>query len=220
MAEQGATMKPESFGGHGRKPGAESQEFDASLGFRGSIGRGYHNIVRKKAQAYMESFPGLDDVAGNVDHRRIRQLIDGTKFSEEQLTYINNVLEYRRSAMETANQYVVFLDIEFPDAFEFDVEAWFLRTSPDDPKSASKYARYKKVSGKVFERKSLFDTPTTSQGWFYMKPKRYFIIALTESNLTLEEICDELDKLVRCKLPSIIPRYLFIFTHYSLLPFR
>lgn len=119
--------------------------------------------------------------------------------------------------METANQYVVFLDIKFPDAFEFDAEAWLLQTSPDDPKSASKYARYKKVSEKVSQRKSLFNTPATCQGWFYMKPKRYLAIALTESDLTIEEICDGLDKLVRCKLAAS-PFYFHSFT-YELLPF-
>ena len=210
-------LVPES--GESKAPGGgEASDGDPSLlGFSGSIGRGYHNVVRMKAQAYMESFPGLDDVAGNVDHRQIRQLIDGTKFSEKRLTYINNVLEYRRSAMETANQYVVFLDIKFPDAFEFDAEAWLLQTSPDDPKSASKYARYKKVSEKVSQRKSLFNTPATCQGWFYMKPKRYLAIALTESDLTIEEICDGLDKLVRCKLAAS-PFYFHSFT-YELLPF-
>ncbi|KAJ6178689.1 hypothetical protein N7519_009150 [Penicillium mononematosum] len=86
-------------------PGTLPPDPTAALGFTGSIGRGYHNVVKAKARAY-DSFPGPDNVGGNAVYSRLKQLLAGKKCHEEVLVYPNHTLDYRLSAMQLASQYV------------------------------------------------------------------------------------------------------------------
>ncbi|KAG5291470.1 hypothetical protein I7I48_03289 [Histoplasma ohiense] len=109
-------------------PGQLAFDSVPTLGFAGSIGKGFHNVVRAKARAYADSFPGADNLAPNLPlHYSVRQLLQGTQFSENKLMRINDSLDYRLSALQLATQYTTFLELAFPDAASFDVEKWALQ---------------------------------------------------------------------------------------------
>jgi hypothetical protein len=80
--------------------------------------------LKAKARAYMDSFPGPDNVGTNKDHWKLEQLLQGKKYPEEVLVHLNDTLDYRLSAMTLASQYVSFLDMQFPDGLMFNTEAW------------------------------------------------------------------------------------------------
>ncbi|KAL4943013.1 hypothetical protein BDV06DRAFT_221620 [Aspergillus oleicola] len=183
----------------------ERCEPTAALGFTGSIGRGYHNVVKAKARAYMDSFPGPDNVGTNKDHWRLKQLLQGKKYPEEVLIHLNDTLDYRLSAMTLASQYVSFLDIQFHDGLMFDTEAWCndlalkVAKEGDSKGTKSKLEKYKEVRGYIMDTK-LFDRPVASQGFSYTKPWEYLAIALVESSpLSIDEIRDKIDGLVKFK---------------------
>ncbi|KAI9371983.1 hypothetical protein BJX61DRAFT_543127 [Aspergillus egyptiacus] len=183
----------------------ESCEPTAALGFTGSIGPGYDNVVKAKARAYMESFPGPDNVGTNKDHWRLRQLLQGKKYPKEVLVHLNDALDYRLSAMTLASQYVSFLDIQFPDCLRFDTEAWCndlalkVAKNGDTKGAKSKFEKYKELRGYIMDAK-LFDKPMSSQGFSYTKPWEYLAIALVESSsLGIDEIRDKIDDLVKLK---------------------
>ncbi|KAJ5130780.1 uncharacterized protein N7515_006819 [Penicillium bovifimosum] len=187
------------------QPLGESCDPTAASGFTGSISRGYHNIVKAKARAYMDSFPGPDNVATNQAHWKLKRLLQGKKYPEEVLVYLNDTLDYRLSAMTLASQYVSFLDIQFPDGLTFDTEAWrnnlALNVAKDgDSKGAkSKLEKFHEVRGYIMDTK-LFDRPMASQGFSYTKPWEYLAIALVESSsLSIDEIRDKIDGLVKLK---------------------
>ncbi|KAL4778857.1 hypothetical protein BJX76DRAFT_121125 [Aspergillus varians] len=187
------------------QPLGESCDQTAALGFTGSIGRGYHNVVKAKARAYMDSFPGPDNVGTNGSHWKLKQLLQGKKYPEEVLVHLNDTLDYRLSAMTLASQYVSFLDLQFPGGLMFDTEDWrndlALKVVKDgDSKGAKlKLERYKEVHGYIIDTK-LFDRPMASQGFSYTKPWEYLAIALVESSsLSIDEIRDKIDGLVRLK---------------------
>lgn len=175
---------------------------NATLGLPGSIRQGRHNIVREKAKAYMESFPGPDNAASNVVHRKFKQLLQGEKFPEDLLVSLNDTLDYRLSTMRLATEYVAFLDVEFPDGLTFDTELW-LRQARD-----TRLPKYKKILCHVMDIK-LFDRPSITQGWGYHKPRDYLAIALTESSLNTDEACDAIERLNKGKFhPSLNCQYL------------
>lgn len=160
----------------------------ATLSPSGSVRQGRHSIVREKAKAYMESFPGPDNAAPNVVHRKFKQLLQGEKFPEGLLISLNDTLDYRLSSMRLATQYAAFLDLEFPDGLTFATELW-LRQAGD-----VRLSKYKKIRGHIMDIK-LFDRPSSTQGWGYHKPRDYLAIALTESSLSTDEACDAIDRL-------------------------
>lgn len=47
-------------------PGQPAFDSVPTLGFAGSIEKGFHNVVRAKARAYADSFPGADNLAPNL----------------------------------------------------------------------------------------------------------------------------------------------------------
>jgi hypothetical protein len=112
----------------------------------------------------MDSFPGPDNVGTNGAHWKLKQLLQGKKYPEEVLVYLNDTLDYRLSAVTLASQYVSFLDIQFPDGLMFDTEAWCnnlaLNVAKDgDSKGAkSKLEKYEEVRGYIMDTK-LFDRP-------------------------------------------------------------
>lgn len=188
----------------------EHCEPTAALGFTGSIGRGYHNVVKAKAKMYMDSFPGPDNVGGNNNHWRFKELLQGKKYPEEVLVYLNDILDYRLSAMTLASQYVSFLDIQFPDCLMFDTDAWCndlalkVVKDSDSKGTRSKLEKFKEVRRYIMDTK-LFDRPMASQGFSYGKLWDYLAIALVESSsLSTEEIRDKIDGLVKCKSCSLV----------------
>ena len=175
---------------------------NATLGLPGSVRQGRHNIVREKAKAYMESFPGPDNAAPNVVHRKFKQLLQGEKFPEDLLVSLNDTLDYRFSTIRLATEYVAFLNVEFPDCLNFDTELW-LHQAGD-----IRFSKYKKILGHIMDIK-LFDRPSFTQGWGYHKPRDYLAIALTESSLSTNEACDAIDRLNKGKFyPSWNCQYL------------
>ncbi|KAJ5533874.1 hypothetical protein N7527_000128 [Penicillium freii] len=176
----------------------------APLGFTGSIGRGYQNVVKAKAGTYMDSFPGPDNTGANAVHSRLKQLLSGKKCDEEVLVYLNDNLDYRLAAMQLASQYVSFLELQFPDGMAFDTEAWCndlaLKVVNDDCSTArSKIEKYEQVREYIMD-KDLFGRPMVGQGFWYTKPTEYLAIALLESSsLSIDEIRDTIDRLIRLK---------------------
>lgn len=188
----------------------EHCEPTAALGSTGSIGRGYHNVVKAKAKMYMDSFPGPDNVGGNSNHWRFKELLQGKKYPEEVLVYQNDILDYRLSAMTLASQYVSFLDIQFPDCLMFDTDAWCndlalkVIKDSDSKGTKSKLEKFTEVRRYIMDTK-LFDRPMASQGFSYGKLWDYLAIALVESSsLSTEEIRDKIDGLVKCKSCSLV----------------
>lgn len=122
-----------------------------ALGFTGSIGRGYQDVVKAKARTYMDSFPGPDNTGANAVHSRLKQLLTGKKCHEEVLVYLNDNLDYRLAAMQLASRYVSFLELQFPDGLTFDTEAWCndlaLKAVNDDcsTDAQSKLEKYKQA---------------------------------------------------------------------------
>lgn len=160
-----------------------------TLGFAGSIGKGFYNVVRAKARAYADSFPGADNLAPNLPlHYSVRQLLQGAQFSENKLMSINDSLDYRLSALQLATQYTTFLELAFPDAVSFDVEKWALQADNQRLELFRKVKRYN-LNQKIFDR------PIGDQGWRYPKPDQYLAIALIESSLIYEDICERIDQI-------------------------
>ena len=145
----------------------------------------------------MESLPGPDNIWPNIDHRCLRDLQRGYLCEQEQLVYLNNVLNYRASAMQTANKYVSSLGLQFPNGLVFDTETWHQQTPQDKPDMKS--ARYQQISDFV-DNMELFYTPLPCQGLVYAKPEDYLTIALFESNLDFNEIQIAVGWLTTCKL--------------------
>lgn len=175
----------------------------AALGFTGRIGRGYQNVVKAKARTYMDSFPGPDNTGANAVHSRLKQWLAGRKCHEEVLVYLNDNLDYRLAAMQLASQYVSFLELQFPDGLAFDTEAWCndltLKSVNDDcsTDAQSKLEKYKQVRGYIIDT-DLFGRPMVGQGFWYTKPTEYLAIALLESSsLSIDEIRNTIDRLVR-----------------------
>lgn len=170
-------------------PGQPALDSAPTLGFAGSIGKGFHNVVRAKARAYADSFPGADNLAPNLPlHYLVRQLLQGAQFSEDELMSVNDGLDYRLSALQLATQYTAFLDLAFPDAASFDVEKWALQADNQRLELFRKVKRYN------LEQK-IFDRPIGDQGWRYPKPDQYLAIALIESSRGYEEICERIDQI-------------------------
>ncbi|PGG99021.1 hypothetical protein AJ79_08720 [Helicocarpus griseus UAMH5409] len=172
-------------------------DLTSPLGFTGNIGPGYHNVVRVKARAYMESFPGPDNVGVNGVHSKLKQLLGGKKYDEEILIELNDTLDYRLSSMPLASQYVTFLDLQFPDGLMFDTEAWCndlcLKIGQNDDDSTAAKAKLDKFMEvrRYTAKANLFDSPLDTQGYYYLKPKEYLAIALVESSgLSIDEIRD------------------------------
>lgn len=174
-----------------------ASDADATLGFTGSVAQGHHNVIREKAKAYMESFPGPDNAAPNVVHQEFKQLLQGRKFPEDHLATLNDTLDYRLSVMQLATQYVAYLDLDFGDGLAFDTELWLCQAED------VRLSKYKKLQGHIMNS-NLFDRPCSTQGWGYHKPRDYLGIALTESSLSTNEACDGIDRLNKRKChPSL-----------------
>ncbi|EEP80125.1 predicted protein [Uncinocarpus reesii 1704] len=179
----------------------------ATLSFRGSIGRSYDNVLQVKAQLYLDSFPGPDNVGPNVAfHGRLRKLVAGGNFSEEILTSLDDALDYRLSVLKLATKYASYLNLDFPDAFKIDTDSCLKAASlkemdlENDDKStaATWYERVQEVRSRIIEKR-LFDKPGPSQGWAYSKPRDYLAIALLSSSWDQERIFQAIDTLLVLK---------------------
>lgn len=83
-----------------------------------------HGIVRSKASAYMQSFPGSDQTGSN--HIRFRALIANKKrFEIARLRYLSDVLDYRMEMLDLATQFARYMGLEGPTAVEANPGAWF-----------------------------------------------------------------------------------------------
>ncbi|PGH09892.1 hypothetical protein AJ80_07602 [Polytolypa hystricis UAMH7299] len=174
------------------------EELRELLGPTGSIGRGYHNLVKAKARLYLESFPGPSNASGNmVFHLRLIELLRGKRFDEDSLVRLNDTLDYRLSAMQLATQYVSFLDISFVDRLLFDTESW-KNAADSSADTVTKAHTYNTVLDYVLDAK-LFDVPLRTQGWAHLKPKEYLAIALVESGLGAKQIREGIARLKTLK---------------------
>ncbi|KAE8154254.1 hypothetical protein BDV25DRAFT_172643 [Aspergillus avenaceus] len=139
----------------------EPCESTGALGFTGSIGRGYHNVVKAKARAYMDSFPSPDNIAAHNNHWQLRQLLRGEKYPEEILSDLNDTLDYSLSAMTLASQYVSLLDIQFSECHMFDTEtwrndlAWRLANDSDSEDANSRQQKFNEYLPIIFIESSL-----------------------------------------------------------------
>lgn len=172
----------------------------ATLGFRGGIGRSYGNVLQVKAQLYLDSFPGPDNVGPNVEHGRLRKLVAGENFPENILDSLDNILDYRLSVLKLATNYASYLGLDFPDAFKVDTDGWLKAASmnlENDEKStaATWYERVQEVRSRII-KKRLFDKPGPSQGWPYSKPRDYLAIALLSSSWDQPKIFEAIDTLL------------------------
>lgn len=150
----------------------------------------------------MESFPRPDNAAPNIIHWKFKQLLQGEKLPENLLVSLNDTLDYHLSSMHLATQYVAFLNLEFPDGLTFNTELWLCQAGD------MRLSKYKKIHGHIMDIK-LFDQPSIMQGWGYHKPCDYLAIALTESSLSTNEVCDTINHLNKCKFcPSLSFQYL------------
>ncbi|PKY00237.1 hypothetical protein P168DRAFT_276102 [Aspergillus campestris IBT 28561] len=185
-------------------PADETPDLTAALGFAGSIGQGYHNVIQAKAAVYMNSFPGPDNIGPNVAHWDLKQLLQGKQYDKEILMDLNDMLDYRLSTITLASHYVSFLDLQFPEGLVFDTETWrnnlALEVAKDDhcEDAKSKLERFTDIRRHIMNVK-VFDKPLGSQGFFYTKPPEYLAIALVDSSLSMDEIRVKIDSLVRLK---------------------
>ncbi|KAK2759886.1 hypothetical protein FQN54_002620 [Arachnomyces sp. PD_36] len=123
-----------------------------------------------------------------VDHGRFKDLLQGKKFTEERLSYFNEVLEYRKSsAMELAEQ---SLDSEEEQG------------DSESARKDTKLARYKEVHARILDA-GLFDRPQSNQGFHYSKPKKYLAMALTENSSNLDNIYNQIERLIKLKTGAL-----------------
>ncbi|PLN80805.1 hypothetical protein BDW42DRAFT_170185 [Aspergillus taichungensis] len=94
-------------------PVGENQDLTPALGLAGSIGRGYHNIIKTHARAYMDSFPAPDNSGTNVADWKLKRLLQRERYDEEVLVYLNDVLDYRASVITMAMQRTILLPLRF-----------------------------------------------------------------------------------------------------------
>lgn len=183
-------------------PADETPDLTAALGFAGSIGQGYYNVIQTKAAVYMNSFPGPDNIGPNVAHWDLKQLLQGTQHDKEILIDLNDMLDYRLSTITLASQYVSFLDLQFPEGLVFDTETWqnnlALEVAKDDhcEDAKAKLEKFTDIRRYIMNAK-VFDKPLVSQGFYYTKPPEYLAIALVETSSSVDEIRVKIDSLVR-----------------------
>ncbi|EGC46834.1 conserved hypothetical protein [Histoplasma capsulatum var. duboisii H88] len=100
---------------------------------------------------------------------------------------------YHSTIRSLTTQYTTFLELAFPDAASFDVEKWALQADNQRLELFRKIKRYNL-------NQKIFDKPIGDQGWRYPKPDQYLAIALIESSLRYEDICERIDQIKTVKL--------------------
>jgi hypothetical protein len=163
------------------------------------------SILRERAVAYMNSFPGADNAVTNISfHSDIRDLIQGDKnFGVDILDYLDGVLDYRTSLLDLASEFAQLADLNLGNAREFDVESWFRKNFKERNATVLRVAtnareqfnKYQKVHQLIAEKK-LFGVPLPqTQGPDYEKPKEYLSIAFALSNLSFDEVQGRIGRL-------------------------
>jgi hypothetical protein len=163
----------------------------------GSISKAKQNVIRAKASAYMMSLPGSDAAGVNAIHSRLKKLIAGEQYDDDELKIFDAVIDYRYNLMRRATEYVFFLDLNFVDCLWFDVEHWIRQNYADKSEMAARSrSRYETIFGLIMSSK-IFDRQV--QGLPFQKPKQYLAIALAESHLSLDQVRNSIATLLRCK---------------------
>lgn len=122
-------------------------------------------VVKYRAREYLSSFPGRHNSGPNVAfHNSLMMLLENKeKFDDSRMEKIDNVLRYRLSALDQANDLVQIMGLSMPDIRHFSVEKW----------NASWEQR--QLSGKIWWvilDKNILDRPYNA-GMFYTKPVNY-----------------------------------------------
>ncbi|MCJ1243030.1 hypothetical protein MMC30_000226 [Trapelia coarctata] len=157
------------------------------------------DTVEALARQYLASYPGEDRHADNKDHQHLRDLLEGGYHGYHKLTYLNEVLKYRISAMKLATEYKDFLQLQFPACDSFDAFGWLSdhvsnirQEGRAGLSAAAKVGRYMAIRDFVT---SAFRRAQQGQGYTYRKPRDYLAMALASSELSLEQARRALDDL-------------------------
>jgi hypothetical protein len=166
-------------------------------------------ILQERALAYMKSFPGPDNAGCNMSiHSDLWALIQGTeKFDNEDLDYLEGTVEYRNSLLNLATDFAQLSDLNFEDAKKFNVELWIRKNIIErqdsnlevSTKACQQHNRYNQLYTFIVRRKLFGVAHYQTQGPSYPKPSQYLAIAFAESDLSIAEVQDQIEKLYKCK---------------------
>jgi hypothetical protein len=169
-----------------------------------------YSTIRNKARRYMDSHPGLDNSAKNLNcHAGFYDLIEGRLLTPERLDSLDNILDYRLDRIERVGSYITFLGLDLPITEQidlFDESDWLANLTGAE---RSNNLEQSKMAQRLFGRYSLFGQwvhelcilpgPMAGQGWQYSKPSAYLKAKLAESSLSEPIVRDRLLNLSQSK---------------------
>ncbi|KAM5478574.1 hypothetical protein McanCB56680_006265 [Microsporum canis] len=146
--------------------------------FQSSIDR----KLRHRAVEYLSSKPGADNISNNVwIHSRLRRYLQGELQLDEQGTLdLLNLVLYRLSLLQGADEYIQIMGIEAPSIKEFEVDQW--KVEWEKKEKRDDLFRY------ILQAR-LFDPPMI--GLYYSKPAVFLAIALVETCQSRKEAEDK-----------------------------
>ncbi|PVH81754.1 hypothetical protein DL98DRAFT_457551 [Cadophora sp. DSE1049] len=144
-------------------------------------------LIQAKAIHYVNIHPGNEDQS---DFLMFKRIAEGEEDPASRMRELATMLDYRINLMNWAADYVAFMNLNWPADVAFKTKRWKIESSD----ARDKWIKYMEVFELVHESK-VFPPPDRVQGSSFMKPKEYLTIALVESELSIEEIQDRLNKL-------------------------
>ena len=154
-----------------------------------------YSYARFLAREYLDSNPGLDDMAGNQFlHGQSRRLITGDQLDSEVIEKLVRHLDYRLfDVITTATTYRNLLQVKFPACRELDSYAW-KGNLPKTSIGAIKNEVWETAFNKLLKAR-LFDKPV-SAGNVYLKGVKY-LAALMANFMWSDESMDDAIKVLK-----------------------
>ncbi|KAJ9269632.1 hypothetical protein DTO212C5_4243 [Paecilomyces variotii] len=146
--------------------------------------------LRVAASGYLSSYPGRDNLAGNVGlHGHLRRFLrNHNDFDSKKIDRLFNQVAYRIAAMHEANELRKHMGIQFPSIFEFSVENWNREESARrrTGESSSRDELYSRVL-RLLATTDVLARPIGC-GHYYTKPWYYLGIAIIDTGMDWSEI--------------------------------
>ncbi|KAL2061550.1 hypothetical protein VTL71DRAFT_6927 [Oculimacula yallundae] len=166
--------KPDGSSKQLNKPDAlETEESERLSQFR--------QLVRSRADIYLQSFPGKPNVPSNIRLEAYIRNIKGSDLANyKQLNTVLTEIEYRMDLMEHANRLAAYLGVRvpLPRCQNIDMDLW------DRENSTSQVA----YAQQQISAKSIFGKPSVLQGPEYMKPIMYLAACMKDwDNLRIDK---------------------------------
>ncbi len=146
------------------------------------------SMVSNLAAEYLGSYRGFDDTSTDgALHNTLRRIQSGEVKDMNEVERAHTALEYRMTAMSTADKYAQMMDIPPPKGqlcCEYDTHYIMNEVGKD---------KFSTVFRLILDRRILFPDPTPNQGRFFAKGNHYLIAAFHHANTSKDIIVKKLD---------------------------